>query len=68
MDISNQDFGMDGDSDTDSSEVMKSEEEEISEMDMLDISEAQADANLAAAGREVREEKDRISAWRSTAS
>ena len=33
MDISNQDFGMDGDSDTDSSEVMKSEEEEISEMD-----------------------------------
>ena len=38
MDITNQEFGMDGDSDTDSSEVMNSEEDEISEMDMLDIS------------------------------
>jgi len=61
MDITNQEFGMDGDSETDSSEVMNSEEDGISEMDMLDISEAQADANLAAAGSEVREEKDRIS-------
>ena len=52
---------MSTDSDTDSSEVVVPEDEENSVNDKLDITQEQADANLAAAGSEVMEEKDKIS-------
>ena len=52
---------MSTDSDTDSSEVVVPEDEENCVNDKLDITQEQADANLAAAGSEVMEEKDKIS-------